>query len=264
MQRAVRQAQIEAEHIDFTEEGLPAGSSLMAIARGGLARCLAAPDHHRHLEGLSVAGQPLTNLAVAPDAQRLTAQPLAQIDLPLPRIQRLHRRKERAPRHEHQRPGEFGRCDGRTPAFHDRYAMASTGGKIEMRGNLAGLADQLEPREPSQQRFVDDRALARQHQSIGVGKAFGEDIRILFRLVIDRHLMAVEPGEAVQRTDDVLIVVGNHDVHAVFSNVACPVVELTCADIPDRTPARSRDRQSRRTAADRAAIHSLPSLSLSG
>ena len=77
----------------------------------------------------------------------------------------------------------------------------------------AALADQLQLRQPLQQRRADLRALADQHQRLGVAQPLGELVDVLDVIVPDRDVMAGELAEAIQRPQRVEIIVEDGDLH---------------------------------------------------
>src|SRR5438128_139431 len=80
-------------------------------------------------------------------------------------------------------------------------------------GNDPGLADQPELVQALEQRRADRRALADQHQRLGVLEPSRKRVDVLGVVVPDRHLVAGDPGKARQGPDRVLIVVEDRDVH---------------------------------------------------
>ena len=187
----------------------------MAVAHGRCPRGLAAPDQHVHLEGLGVAGQTLADAPVAPDAQGLAIQALAEIGLPVAGVQALDSRQQLAPGVEDQRPGQLRRGDGRAAALHHGDASGRAGVEVEMGADPAGLADQPEPRQAVQQLGIDAGPFAGQHQGVGLGETSGQLVHIALRVVEQADPMAVEQGEAVERADHLLVVVGNGDMHGL-------------------------------------------------
>src|SRR6185312_5849242 len=77
----------------------------------------------------------------------------------------------------------------------------------------AALADQLELRQPLDERRADLRALADQHQRLGIAQPFGEGLDVLNVIVPDRHVVTRQRGEAIERAHRVVIVVENGDFH---------------------------------------------------
>src|SRR6266403_1130730 len=80
----------------------------------------------------------------------------------------------------------------------------------------AALADQLQLRQPFQQGRADLRALADQHQRLGVAQALGEPVDVLDMVVPDRHLMTGKLAEAIERAQRVEIIVEDGDLHAML------------------------------------------------
>ncbi|MDR6357913.1 hypothetical protein Q3H58_004584 [Pseudomonas psychrotolerans] len=78
-----------------------------------------------------------------------------------------------------------------------------------------------------QQLGIDAGALAGQHQGVGVAEAFHQHLGIAFGIVVEGHLVpgALEQGIAVQGFDDVLVVVGDDDVHGGLHCCSEPPVE---------------------------------------
>src|SRR5258708_2403874 len=78
----------------------------------------------------------------------------------------------------------------------------------------AALADQLQLWQPFQQGRADLRALADQHQRLGVAQALGEPVDVLDMVVPDRHLVPGKLAEAIERAERVEIIVEDGDLHA--------------------------------------------------
>ena len=77
----------------------------------------------------------------------------------------------------------------------------------------AALANELELRQTLKQRRADLRALAKQHQDLGVLQTFGQRIDVLHMVVPDRDIVARQFGKAGQRAQRVEIIVENGDFH---------------------------------------------------
>src|SRR6476620_8042257 len=84
---------------------------------------------------------------------------------------------------------------------------------ISIWGKNAALADQLQLRQPFQQRRADLRPLADQDQSLGLVQAISELVDVLDVVVPDRHVMPGKLAKAVQRPQRVEIVVEDGDLH---------------------------------------------------
>src|SRR3954453_9166077 len=80
----------------------------------------------------------------------------------------------------------------------------------------AALADQLQLRQPLQQWRADLRALADQHQRLGILEPRREGVDVLDVVVMDGDGVAVELAEAIERAQRVEIVVEDGDVHGAF------------------------------------------------
>ncbi|MNT62997.1 hypothetical protein D3C72_2007680 [compost metagenome] len=83
-----------------------------------------------------------------------------------------------------------------------------------MAGHLAGLADQLEVGQAVEQGGVDACAFAGEYQGVGIGKTccklFQRGRRELMK---DADSMPAQLAEAIERTDYILVVVGNDNTH---------------------------------------------------
>src|SRR5215470_4689942 len=77
----------------------------------------------------------------------------------------------------------------------------------------AALADEAEIRQALKQRRADFRALADQHQNLGIAQTLGERVDVLDVIVPNRYLVAGEHAEASQRSQRVVIVVEDRDFH---------------------------------------------------
>ena len=69
---------------------------------------------------------------------------------------------------------------------------------ISICGIDAALADQLQFRQPLQQRGANLRALADQHQRFGVAQALGQHVDVLDAIVPDLDVVARELAEAIE------------------------------------------------------------------
>ncbi len=98
----------------------------------------------------------------------------------------------------------------------DDDAEPRAGVDVDMRIDAA-LADQLQLWQSLQQRRADLRALADQHQRFGVAQPLRQHVDVLDVIVPDRHVVAVELPEAVERPDRVEIVVEDGDLHAALA-----------------------------------------------
>ena len=118
----------------------------------------------------------------------------ADADLPGAGLQRRHLLRDLPHRGEDQPPGELGggirRRAGMLARRHDD-AEPRAGVDVDVRIDAA-LADQPELRQPLEQRRADLRALADQHQRLGVLQALGERVDVLDVVVPDRDVVAVE------------------------------------------------------------------------
>ncbi len=92
----------------------------------------------------------------------------------------------------------------------------------------AGLADQLEPGQPRQQGRGDRRALANQHQRIGLLEALDQRVLIGNGVVVNRHLVACQLGEGIQVAHTILVIIGNDNVHQSGSLLAACFREVPC------------------------------------
>jgi hypothetical protein len=100
-------------------------------------------------------------------------------------------------------------------ARRHHHPQPRAGVDVDMRIDAA-LADQPQLRQSLQQRRADLRALAKQHQSLGVAQPVGQHIDILHVVVPDRHLVPGELAEARQAAQRIEPVVEDRDFHAVL------------------------------------------------
>ena len=77
----------------------------------------------------------------------------------------------------------------------------------------AALTDQSQLRQPLKQRRSDLRALADEHEGLGVAQSLGEHVDVLDMVRPDLHIVPLESGEAVERAQRVVIVVENGNLH---------------------------------------------------
>ena len=133
----------------------------------------------------------------------------------LPGLERGHLLRNLPHRREDQPPGQLGRGVRRRAGVlvrrHDD-AEPRAGVDVDVRIDAA-LADQPQLRQALEQRRADLRALADQHQRLGVAQALGERVDVLDVIVPDRDVVAVELPEAGQRPQRVEVVVENRDLH---------------------------------------------------
>ncbi len=83
---------------------------------------------------------------------------------------------------------------------------------VDVRVDTA-LTDQLQLREPFDQRLPDRRALADQHERFGVLQALGQRVGVFRVIVPDRYVVAFEFPERVEGPNDVLVVVEDGNFH---------------------------------------------------
>ena len=89
-----------------------------------------------------------------------------------------------------------------------------------MRAGSPGLADQFQLGQACQQRGIDARALAGQHQRVGIGEALSQYIRVADSIVIHADIEAFQQAETIELLHDFLIVIRYHDTHANPPNQA--------------------------------------------
>jgi hypothetical protein len=94
----------------------------------------------------------------------------------------------------------------------DDDAEPGAGVDIDM-GKDAALADQLQFRQPFQQRRSDLRPLPDQHQRFGSVQALGKLVDILDVIVPDRHITPGKLAVTIQRPQRVKIIVEDRDLH---------------------------------------------------
>src|SRR5262249_36260821 len=85
-------------------------------------------------------------------------------------------------------------------------------GDVDVRIDAA-LADQPEPGQALEQGLPDLRALADQHQRLDVREAPGERVGVLDVVVPHRDIVALEPAEAREGAQGVVVVVEDGDLH---------------------------------------------------
>jgi hypothetical protein len=206
---------MQGEDVAAAEELGLAGRDLEAVGDRPLQRGRPRPDHNLHAEGQPVFGDCLADAAIAENAERLSAQGLADADLPAPRFERRDLLRDLACGRHDQRPGQFGCRIGwraRMLARRDDHAAIGAGVDIDMRVDAA-LADQAQVRQPLQQPARDFRALADEDQRFDILQPLGEDLLVLDMVGPDRRLIARNRGEAVQCAQRVEIIVQNRDLH---------------------------------------------------
>ncbi len=208
---------MQREHVALGEERRLVGRRRVAVAARALERGLARPHENVHAEGLAVAGYHLADASVAVDAERLTAQPVADARLPVARLERLHLLRNLAHSGQHQCPGELRggkRRRSRMLARRDDDAERGAGVDVDVRIDAA-LTDELEACEPLEQRCSNGGALADEHQRLRIAQALCERVQLLDVIVPDGDLVAVELGEAVQRAKRVEVIVEDADFHVL-------------------------------------------------
>jgi hypothetical protein len=121
----------------------------------------------------------------------------------------------------------------------DRDSEARTGGDVDVRIGAA-QADQAQVRQAFEQRRADPGPLANQDKRLEAGKPLGEGIGVLDVVCEDRHVVAGEPLEALERPQRVEPVVEDRDLHRIPT--------CTASSIPSRADAESLDLDDPRTA----------------
>src|SRR5271165_7670669 len=81
---------MERQDVALLEERLFAARGRIAIGPRSLQRGLARPYQHLHAERFAVTGNDASDTSVAVDSECLTAQSMADADLPSPRLERSH------------------------------------------------------------------------------------------------------------------------------------------------------------------------------
>ena len=97
--------------------------------------------------------------------------------------------------------------------------MAGAGFDVDVRIDAA-LRDESQLRQPVEQRRLDLRALADEHQRFGGLQPLGEALGVLHVVVPHRDVVAGQLPEAVQGAQRVVIVVEDRDLHALPSGSA--------------------------------------------
>src|SRR5262245_66301154 len=93
----------------------------------------------------------------------------------------------------------------------------------------AGLADELELGQSLDHGTRQSRALLSEHNNIGVFQALSEASGILFSVVVNHHLMALELWVAPQRTKRVLIIVNDCNLHR---RLFLPIIKIGSSSRP--------------------------------
>ena len=213
--RGLHQPHVQRDDVAVREERVLARGGSVAVRPRPRQRRLARPHQHRHAERLAVVGNDAADAPVAVDAERLAAQRVADADLPCAGLERGHLLRDLAHRREDQPPRQLGRRVGRRArmlARRDDDAEPRAGVDVDVRVDAA-LADQPEIGQALEQGRADLRALADQHQRLGVAQPLRERIDVLHMIVPDRDLVAVELAKARQRPQRVVIVVEDGDFH---------------------------------------------------
>src|SRR6185437_12190369 len=203
------------EVVALLEETSLARRGLVALGPRLRHRALARPDQHIHAERPGVTGDDGADPAIAIDAKRLAANSRSDTELPMARLQRGNLLRDHPCRGQHESPGQFGGGIGRRVgmlARRDDDAEPRAGIDVDMRINAA-LADQLQLRQPLQQRRANLRTLADQHQRLGILQPLSEPGDILDVVVPDRDIVVPQPGEAIEGTYRIEIVVEDGDLH---------------------------------------------------
>ncbi len=206
---------MQRDDVRLSEERLLAGSGGVAVGARLRQRRLARPYQHVHAEGAAIACDHTADAAVAEDAERLVAHGRAHAALPMAGLERSHLLGDLAHRRQHQRPGQLGGGIGwRAGMLARRHHHAQPGavGDIDV-GIDAALADELELRQPVEQRRTDLGALADQHQRFGVAQPLRQDFIVLHMVGPDRDVVAGELAEGGKRAHGVVIVVEDGDFH---------------------------------------------------
>jgi hypothetical protein len=177
------------------------------------------------MQKAAVAGHQLADLAVAPDAQCAALEHLAHAEV------RRHRRglqpgllpgavlevadvlRQAAHGGHGQRPCQLGRRHRRAHPLGHGDAQPRAGLEVDVRAHLAGLGDELQPRQLFEQRARELRALADQHQHVGVSQPHRQLPDALDRVGEDLGVVRFQPGSAAQLAHRVLVVVEDDDVH---------------------------------------------------
>jgi hypothetical protein len=113
-----------------------------------------------------------------------------------------------------QRERQLGRRHRRIAlAGRDRDAELGASGKVDHRRIAADQRDELEFRQPFEQRARELDPLADRDHHVCVAQALDELREIARRLAVARHVMMANERKAFEPIDHILIVVGNSDLH---------------------------------------------------
>ena len=160
-----------------------------------------------------------TSAPIWPSPKMPSVEPRIRCDsvqghLPLPHPLGLER--DVAARGDDQRQGQLGRRHRRVAdAGRDRDAEFGRGGEIEHVRVAADQRDQLQLRQPLQQRTREFDPLADRHHHVGILQPIDELVEIARRLAIALHVVVADQREARKLIDHVLVVVGDDDFHRV-------------------------------------------------
>jgi hypothetical protein len=77
----------------------------------------------------------------------------------------------------------------------------------------AALADEPELRQSLEEWSADLRALANQHEDLGLAQSLGERVDVLDVIVPDLDIVSRQRREAVERAQRVVVVVEDGDLH---------------------------------------------------
>src|SRR5260221_197783 len=105
--------------------------------------------------------------------------------------------------------------------------MLARGVVVDRPRPAADQRDQRKVRQPFDQRAREIDPLANFDDAFGGTEPLDQLVEIARRRPVARHLMPAEQPERVELVDDVLIVVGNDDLHAFPSMAARPLRSLS-------------------------------------
>src|SRR5439155_19169426 len=181
-----------------------------------LPRSFARPDEDAHAHGGADLRHLARDAAVAEDAEVLAAQRRADADLPLAGLERGHVLRNFARRGEDQRPGHLrGRVRRRAGVHVGAHGDAEPRAGVDIDVRIdAALADELQLRQPLEERRADLGALADQHQRLHILQPRGERVGVLQVVVPDLHVVRRELAEGCQRAHGVVVIVEDRYLHA--------------------------------------------------
>ena len=170
----------------------------------------------------------------------------------------------------HQGPGQLSGCHRGPNPFRHGNAALGTCRNINVAANLAGLCNELEPRELLDQLARDLGPFTDQHDDVRIFEPHRKLTQPFDRVGVDLGGVCVEPRCAMQLAHCILVIVEDHNVHtdivpwrargrAIQALWACQSLQFLVTECcgntgnglitpHDRTTARPHDRTTARLA----------------